>query len=219
MNKFYNIHEAVGYLSPCLLCRGSMGFACLSGEPGSQLEIAFDNSGYGDFSPILTYSIVDSAFEDKFTINTQNNGVRRHINRQHQYETAGSHDGILPYTGVKFPAHYPITAGIRYLYLGGTCPNCKKYGYVLQIVIQLKPLVLMGVVFNSETVTFQVDNTSERWELKNVYTTKQTVYSHFATPVPGVLISEAKQNFPLLPIDREDPTKTLSRVKNLLIFT
>jgi hypothetical protein len=213
MNRFYNIQEAISYLSPCLLCKYGMGLDCLSGSPDSQL-----NYGYGDFSPVITYSIMDKSFEDKFMINVRSNEVKRDIVTHREEYVVGGYDGTNSYAGKTSFAN-PQTSGTRYLYLGGSCRNCRKYGYVLQIIIRLQPLTLTDVVFNSETVTFQANEMGERWELKNIYTTKQTVYSHFAPPVPGTIVQEAKQNFPLLPLDREDPSKTLKRVKNLLIFT
>jgi hypothetical protein len=215
--RFYNIQEAISYLSQCLLCKYSMGLGNLSGSSTSQISI--DHEGYGDFQPVITYSILDKPFEDRFMIGVKNNSVRREIVKNEAEEMISSVDDFTMTRVVKHHGTYPMTAGVKYLSLVGSCNNCHKYGFVLQLIIELQTLKMFEVVFNSETLTFQTDTMSERWELKNIYTTKKTIYTHFAPPKPGLLISEAKQDLPLLPINREDPAKTLKRVKNLLIFT
>lgn len=214
--KFFNLQEAFNYLFPCLICKHSMGFGSLSGAPDSRLEYEFDNNGRGDFYPHLIYRVVDGGCEDKFTIGIYGNDIDRETRRtiQDDYVTG---DNSFHYSRPTLSSH-PQTSGFKYLALRGSCTDCYKYDWVVQLVVGLEPLKLMEVVFNSETVIFQAE-AGERWELKNIYTTRKTIYTHFAPPRLGTIVHEAKQDLPLLPLNREDPAKTLKRVKNLLIFT
>jgi hypothetical protein len=219
MTNFFSIQDALNYLSSCLICKNEMGLDCLSGFPDGVLNFEFDNYGRGDFSPVITYSIVDKSLEDKFRINVRSNEIRRDIVNHHREDLVGVYnDSTGSYIG-KTSFISPQTSGTLYLSLTGSCKGCKRYEYVLQVLINLATSKLLDIVLNSETVTFPSGNTGEKWELKNIYTTKQTIYTHFAPPAPGAIINKAEQNFPLLPINREDPSKTLERVKNLLIFT
>lgn len=218
MNNFYSLQQVFNYFSSCLMCKYGMGMDCLTGAPISNVAIGieFDNHGLGDYYPSLTYRLQESSFDEEFKIDTRNNRVYRKLKEHYRDEIVGGYS-----TNVQFvnKCSYPQVAGVKYLYLGGSCSKCKQYNYVLQLLVKLDPLCLTDIVFNSETCIFQDYLRGERWELKNVYTTQKTIYTHFAEPVLNTLIREAGQELPLLPLDRSEPNKTLERVKNLLIFT
>jgi len=162
----------------------------------------------------ITYTLRGAGYADIFRINTQTNHVEREINIENDNQTVTS---SLGYTSAGSP---PPLSGHRYLSLTAKCRACQKYDYTLQLIVALQPVAMKEIILNSERVIFQADRMSEAWELKNIYTTKLTVYSRFSPPVIGAnAVRQITQQFPLLPLDRNDPTKTLKRVKNLLIFT
>ncbi len=215
---FASIQDALNYTPYCLLCRHSIT-SLDSLVPGaiSSLQVEYDNYGYGGYHPVITYTLVENGYKDTFNINIGNNAITRQTDIETQEYVVNAFSGTQSFTHPT-PALPPIS-GDQYLYLGVACKSCNKYDYTLQLIICLKPLAMKRIVFNSEKVVFQEGEWSERRELRNVYTTKRTTYSYFPEPKIGLITSELKQDLPLLPLNREDPSKTLERVKNLLIFT
>lgn len=214
---FASIKDALNYIPRCLLCRHDMsGLGSLVPGAISSLQIDYDNHGYGDYHSVITYTLIESGYKDHFTINVVNNAITRQTEIETEDQVVNAFSGSQTF---KHSPSLPIASGYQYLHLGVACKSCHKYDYTLQLIICVKPLAMKQIIFNSERLVFQEGEWSERRELRNVYTTKKTTYSYFPEPKLGVVRDELKQDFPLLSLNREDPNKTLERVKNLLIFT
>lgn len=219
MTEFFaSIQDALNYTPYCLLCRHSMG-RLDNLVPGaiSSLQIDYDNRGYGDYHSVITYTLIENGYKDHFTINVVNNEITRQTEIEIEDQIVGA--GLGSQTFKPSVPSSPVASGYQYLSLGVACKSCHKYDYTVQLILCVKPLAIARIILNSERLVFQEGEWSERRELRNVYTTKKTVYSYFPEPKLGFIRNELKQDFPLLPINREDPNKTLERVKNLLIFT
>lgn len=215
---FTSIQDALNYAPYCLLCRHSMrGLDSLVPGAISSLKIDYDNRGYGDYHSVITYTLIENGYKDNFTINVVNNSITRQTDIEMEDQVVSTRVGLQTFKS-SAPS-LPVSSGYQYLSLGVACKSCHKYDYTLQLVICVKPLVMARIALNSERLVFQEGEWSERRELRNVYTTKRTTYSYFPEPKLGAVRNELKQELPLIPFNREDPNKTLERVKNLLIFT
>lgn len=107
------------------------------------------------------------------------------------------------------------------------CEDCSQYSYCFQLLIDSKEGKVTGIPFNSETITFIIDDDpfpGTVHEIRNVYTLQETQYRYFN----GRNISKLNQMYPndekgikipLVPLDIYNPQKTLQRIKNLIVFS
>lgn len=208
MTEFDSLYSALTYSPICPMCKhGIKLMDSLSGSPISAIKINVDGSNLCLY-PEIVYTMIDSNYEDTYTFRLDSKVVQRTIKEKLDYEPAGSHGQSL----VRHSARYPVYSGKQYIAFHVNCKNCSKYNFVIQVVIDLDSSFIDHILLNSESMVF-FDETG-RIEIKNVYSTNQTDYCYSS--------GEAKkgvEHFPLIPLDWEDPQKTLKRLKNLLIFT
>ncbi len=107
-----------------------------------------------------------------------------------------------------------------------TCDSCSKYGYVLQVHVDSDVMKVIGIYLNSET--FSIELGDELYEIKNLYSTGKTTYDKFDrvnidTETVKASGWSGRRNstisFPLIPMDINNPEKTLDRIKGLVIFS
>lgn len=101
----------------------------------------------------------------------------------------------------------------------GFCNTCSKYGCVFQVHIETIEGKLKGVYFNSESLS--IERGPYLYEIRNSYTDNKTEYTVFNNYGSDKNIKQNNSSLvlPLIPLDVECPTKTLDRIKGLVIFS
>lgn len=99
------------------------------------------------------------------------------------------------------------------------CGKCSCYAYILQVHMDMDEKRVVGVVLNSETLSFERGPLLH--EIKNIYTTEKTEYTTFTNYESEDAKPHDKQTtvLPLIPMDLENPDKTLNRIKTLVLFS
>jgi len=96
------------------------------------------------------------------------------------------------------------------------CNDCSKYGYVIQVHADLVQMKVAGVYLNSET--FSIEKNDTLYEIRNVYPMKKTEYSIFRKGTDFSDQLDKQAELPLIPLDLENPERTLDRIKGLIVF-
>lgn len=99
------------------------------------------------------------------------------------------------------------------------CYECSCYVYVLQVHIDWTAQKIIDIVLNSER--FSLERGPVLHEIKNIYTTEKTEYTTFTNYESEDDKPNDKQTttLPLIPMDLENPDKTLNRIKTLVVFS
>jgi hypothetical protein len=87
---------------------------------------------------------------------------------------------------------------------------------LIQVHISLEHGRLIALVLNSEAVS--IEEGAKLYEVKNIYTTEKTEMSTFHTRLSQQRGALDKVELPLVPLDLQNPLKTVERIKNLLVF-
>lgn len=221
---YYTLAQAIDSIPNCPMCKEQFAPA----HSGRHLlqskiidyEIVTDGDwlGLGRRRTTITFILREPGYEDKFIVDIDDVSIRREsIIKQVNYKS-------LVYGGT-YSVHHsnhiisPPTTGTQYLAIGMNCQACRKYDYLFQILVDLESLILIRVALNSEQFTFQNGPLDGRVEIRNVYSTNKTIYHSWPAPRLGIIETGKRQEFPLIPMNREEPEKTLKRINNLLIFT
>jgi hypothetical protein len=97
-----------------------------------------------------------------------------------------------------------------------SCDSCSKYAYLVQVHISLDKNKITSMVLNSESAS--IEEGAKLYEIKNIYTTEKTEMSTFHTHLSQQRGALDKVELPLVPLDLQNPLKTVERIKNLLVF-
>lgn len=110
-------------------------------------------------------------------------------------------------------------SGIFMFSLHGLCESCSKYSFSIGISIDITNMKVVSLFLNSET--FSIEEGSRLSEIRNVYTTEKTEYTTFTNYESEDAKPHDKQTtvLPLIPMDLENPDKTLNRIKTLVLFS
>ena len=96
------------------------------------------------------------------------------------------------------------------------CNDCSKYGYTIQVHADMANMKVIGIYLNSET--FSIEKGDTLYEIRNVYPMKKTEYSIFRKSTDASDNLDKQAELPLIPLDLENPEKTLDRIKGLIVF-
>lgn len=97
------------------------------------------------------------------------------------------------------------------------CNDCFQYSYTLQVHIDLTAAQLTKVFLNSEVITTE-DKTGVH-ELHNNYSLDKTYYRYYPKHHDSIIESKNAIEIPVIPLNLQNPLETISRVKNLVIFS
>jgi hypothetical protein len=97
-----------------------------------------------------------------------------------------------------------------------SCDFCLKYSYLVQVHISLEHNKIVDLVLNSESIS--IEENTKLYEVKNIYTTEKTEMAIFHTHLSNKRGALDKVELPLVPLDFENPMKTVERIKSLLVF-
>lgn len=102
------------------------------------------------------------------------------------------------------------------------CENCYQYDYVVQVIVKVdeKP-PSVRLLLNSESLTLDEKGTTH--EIRNIYSFGKTEYNRFINKPSDQHSLHGYEgdtvSLPLIPLDLENPHKTLERIKTLVLFS
>jgi hypothetical protein len=112
-------------------------------------------------------------------------------------------------------------SGCMFLAIWIECEECYQYSYTIRIKIDLTERSVSDINLNSEFITV-LDDEHFTHEIRNVYATKQTEYwytTNGRTRHKSYPKIEKTIILPLVPLNLEQPEKTLERIKSLIVFS
>lgn len=198
--RFYNLEEAFNYRRTCPLCN--------QGVYPVEANLKYDYDGVkADFT----------VGESTFQVSCHSNELTYHTRRsQHdQMVTFGAPQSYIGMTRSSYGLH---TGGTDVFKMEMRCHNrqCERYLYVVQVHISLDEKRITNLILNSEHIS--LEDGAKLCTIKNVYTTEKTELivrhqhlSQYHEPVEKI-------EFPLIPLNLQDPRKTLERIRKLVVF-
>lgn len=193
--RFYNLEDAFSYQRTCPLCK----------EGVRPVDV---NMKYGYNSMSVEFIHGSSTFE--VDIHSGQMGDWTERSPRDTY-LVGSH-GSSSYTGMT-PTYGLQSGGVNLIKMEMACHGCEHYRYVVQVHVSLDERRVVALLLNSESVT--VKDGVNLTTIKNVYTTGKTEY---IVRVPNPTRPLKKAEFPLIPLNMQEPVKTLERIKKLIVF-
>jgi hypothetical protein len=202
--KFYNLDEARQYRPECPLCHGRM-------RPDvSSINFDFKH----DYQRITAkFDLGDVSFEaDCYSNELLAVTYDRTYDKVYTLGSSPNYAGMTPHS------RSLRTAGLDMVSMGMACSNekCWRYRYVVQVHVSIDKHKLMGLVLNSETIV--VENMAKLYTIRNIYTTDKTEMEVRHAHVSHLHESQSKIEYPLIPLNIEEPMKTVERLKNLTVF-
>jgi len=199
MIQFQSLNQAFEYHKCCPSCGSHL--IVDSGDFAERVE-------YSDGHQCQRFAFrMDYKYDDVLYINTFTNEVEFRLTRSLHEEPVyggGHRSGQTP--------TYKSYDGMWYQGIITSCHECCQFSYTLQLQVDLGRPKVIGIILNSETIS--LDDKGVTHEIRNTYTTKQTEY--YRTTLSA---KEKTITLPLIPLDFNDPKKTLDRIKTLLIFS
>lgn len=139
-----------------------------------------------------------------------------------EYIAGSSNYSSQAYMGCIIPKAKKIYDGHLYERMGMTCDDCCKYHYLVKFVIDVGMKTLIDIELNSETISLE-DGKGTVHEIKNIYPIKETQYAYFPKGdriyLDGTHVGEKFISLPLIPLDVDNPLKTLERIRTLVLFS
>lgn len=197
MKHFKNLHEAIQYHERCPFCAGKMV---------TDMDMTYDENTLKAYLKFGTSKVIVDC-------------VTNDIIQYSEYSATDTTYSIgcdIPMVTKMSSLPGLITNGVNYRKINVTCDDCFKYGYMVQVLLSLDSRKIIGLVLNSETVS--IENEAKLYEIKCIYTTEKTEMSTFHTHTSKQRGPLDKVEFPLVPLDLQNPMKTVERIKNLLVF-
>jgi hypothetical protein len=139
-----------------------------------------------------------------------------------EYVVGTSNYSSQAYMGRIIPKAKKVYDGHLYERIGMTCDDCCQYHYLVKFVIDVGMKSIINIELNSETISID-DNKGTVHEIKNIYPTKETEYTYFTKGdriyLDGTHVGEKSITLPLITLDLDNPTKTLERIRTLVLFS
>lgn len=208
MKKFHNILSGINYQPFCPSCKSHMRI----NGPESNVVLNYGQDLLANLNTI-TFEWENESIELEVESGSVCNITQR-SNMNTMY-AIGNANPIFSSHGA--PPGIP-NSGIFMCRLRRTCNECSMYSYTLQIVIDMERKMVGAVFLNTESISFEntdISGIHKVCEIKNLYGTKKTVYTIFEIESGKDKILE----LPLIPLNLQNPEETLSRIKNLVIFS
>lgn len=194
MKHFNSIREALNYQPHCPICHGRM-------------EADVTNCDFQMDDNTITWK----SDGDELIVDLDTNQIIKYtmtLNNSHYY--------AVNQASFRFRNPGLMYSGLR---MQCTSDKCLRYDYTIQVIIQL-PIgnsdVYHMITLNSEYYTF--DEKGITHEIRNVHTTENTEYARFGWSPEGPW-DEKTIVLPLIPLDLQNPNKTLERIKTLIPFS
>lgn len=201
MTSFYNLDEAFSYrrYCPCKHC-GHTLFP----------EVATIIHGDG------TQHVKLALGGNTLTVGLYSNAVISYEEERQNQTVYGMSGHSLMHIGSSRSLHSLSKQGTDMFPVTVSCNNCHRYKYVLQVHVSLSQGCLVGLMLNSETMA--VDDYAKLYTITNVYTTGKTEMEVRHLHLSQYHEPEAKIEYPLIPLNVEEPMKTVERLKKLTVF-
>ena len=201
MTKFYNLDEAFGFrrYCPCKHCSHTLfpeGATIKYGENYREVQL--------------------SVHGNTLTVNLHSNEVISYRDQDDDHKRYSMSMSTLMYASPSRKLWSLSKSGTDMFPLVVSCNNCHGYSYVLQVHVALDQGRIVKLVLNSESMS--VEDMAKRYTIKNIYTTNKTEMEIRHTHVSQVHEPQDKIEIPLVPLNVEDPMKTVERVKKLVVF-
>lgn len=196
--RFYNLNEAFRYRSSCPLCQENV-------YP-IEANLKYDHDGIK-----ADFSVGNSTFQ----VNCDSNELTYHSRRSShdQMVTFGASQSYIGMTHSSYGLH---TGGTDIFKMEMCCHKCEHYRYVVQVYLSLDERRITDLVLNSEAVI--LEDGAKLCTIKNVYTTEKTElvirHQHLSQHHEPL----EKIEFPLIPLNLQEPRKTLDRIRKLVVF-
>ena len=209
MKRFYTLLDAINYQTDCPICHKKLRI----NDRHAELKVRWRLGAHQEQT--LVWKLADS---DELIVNLQNNHIEM-IQKTAKMTPVYEVGSISPhYIGA------PIYDGILYERLGVECDSCCQYSFLIRVQVDVGRGVFTDIQLNSEYLT--IDSAKGTvYEIKNVYTTEETEFTILGNvvryPTFGRIYSSDKKRLtlPLIPIDLQNPEKTLERIKTLVLFS
>lgn len=202
MTAFYNLDEALSYrrYCPCKHCSHSLFPETATikyGDRRREVEFAIG----GDKLTVCSHSNAVISYHEKQEDNLVYGGMR---SPTLMYAGSSRHLWSLSKSGTDM---FPVTV---------SCNNCHRYNYVLQVHVSLAQGLVLGLVLNSESIT--IEDMAKLYTITNIYTFEKTEMEVRHMHVSHLHESQSKIEYPLIPLNVEEPMKTVERLKKLTVF-
>ena len=200
MTSFYNLDEAFSYRRYC----------------------PHKNCGHGLFPEVTikygdTYRHVEFPLNgDALTVDLHSNAVISYTQKEQNQTVYGLGRSSLMYASGRPFFQSLSKQGTDMFPVTVTCNNCHRYNYVLQVLVNLSQGCLVGLVLNSETIV--VDDYVKMYTIKTIYTTEKTEMEIRHLHLSQYHGPESKIEYPMVPLNIEEPMKTVERLKKLTVF-
>lgn len=198
--RFYNLDEAFQYQRHCPLCKENIYPVDVN------LKYEYDGTK-------ADFTVGDSTFQ-----------VACHSNQLTYHSRRSQHDQMVTFGASQ--SYIGMTRSSYGLHNGGTdifkmemcCHNkaCEHYRYVVQVHLSLDEKRITDLVLNSEAIA--IEDGAKLCTIKNVYTTEKTELIIRHQHVSQYHEPLEKIEFPLIPLNLQNPRKTLERIRKLVVF-
>lgn len=207
MIQFQTVNEAIGYQPTCPVCHGRT-------IPDSY-DAFITKSIFGGKH---RNTILWKNNRDEFTVDLDTNEAT------YVYKNVGMTQQVVGGAQTYYQGT-PMT-GTTYYRLGIECENrdCGQYRYTIRVKAEIGffGAKIKEVDLNSEAIAIE-DDQGTTHEIRNVYVTGQTEYQYVkiesdeSASAGGM--SRKSIVLPLIPLNLQNPYKTLDRIKSLIIFS
>jgi hypothetical protein len=188
MKQFYTLKSALNYIKKCPICDKNLSI--------NDRNLAAYIYNHKD-EHISFY--LDQRDQDVVTININTDKIESIVIKQ-------------SYSEPLYPKNYNGTYNGTFIHsLNIDCKDCCQYSYILQIHLNLQEIVISKICLNSEFINISDEIIHE---VKNSYSTEQTIYTCFDKDGSSKTII-----LPLVPLDLKNPRETVGRIRKLLIFS
>lgn len=199
--RFYNLDEAFNYHRTCPLCK--------EGVFPVEANLKYELDGIK-----ADFSVGDSTFQ----VNCYSNELTYHTKRSDhgQMVTFGAAQSYIGMTRSSYGLH---TGGTDIFKMEMRCHNrqCERYLYVVQVHISLDERRITSLLLNSEHIS--LEDGAKFYTIKNVYMTEKTELFIRQQQQPSEPYGPTEKiEFPLIPLNLQDPRKTLERIRKLVVF-
>lgn len=209
--RFYSMRDALEYRKHCPICSSSL----LIDDRYAETKTDWDEGKQTtkllwrteDSEEIVidpdssSVSFIDKYFAPEYVVGTSNYSSQTSMGR--------------------IPKAKKIYDGHLYERIGMTCDDCCQYNYLVKFIIDVGMKSIVDIELNSETLSIE-DDKGIVHEIKNIYATEQTQYTYFPREgknIEGTYPIDGSITLPLIPLDVDNPTKTLERIRTLVLFS
>ena len=198
--RFYNLDEAGHYRTNCPLCKDRVR--------------SEDMSFRYDYQQIIAkFELGDVTLEVDYHSNLICNVSQRSSYDKIYTIGSGTYSGMTP------SSHRSLhTTGTDLISARYACVNkeCGRYRYLVQVHCSVEQGRLVGLVLNSETMV--IEDMAKLYTVRNIYTTDKTEMEVRHAHVSHLHGPQDKIEYPLIPLNIEEPLKTVERLKKLTVF-